>query len=139
MRTFLWLMLPLFLLASCSDTRLLSQTCQANASLLMPSNQVPPGGQIRRGAYSGNVTEGIDFLTIASDLTVGELLVHYSNQTTEQESNWSLLDSGGDSHTAWSSWTVVDDCGKEWDGLIMISKPPSTTDPFVVIRVKKRN
>lgn len=94
---------------------------------------------MRRGAYSGNVTEGIDFLTIVSDLTVGELLAHYNNQTTEQRDDWSLLDSGGDTYTAWSSWTVVDGCGEEWDGLIMISKPPFTTDPFVVIRVLKRN
>lgn len=94
---------------------------------------------MRAGAYSGNVTEGIDFLTIASDLTVGELLTHYNNQTTEQRSDWSLLDSGGDSYIAWSSWTVVDECGEAWDGLIMIAEAPSTTDPFVVIRVKKRN
>ncbi len=34
---------------------------------------------------------------------------------------------------------VVDECNEEWDGLIMISKPPSTVDPFMVIRVRKKD
>lgn len=135
----LWPIAFLFLLSSCNGVMLPDRTCQANSSRLMPSNGVPPGERIVQSTSVGNESERIDFLTIASDLTAGELLAHYNNQTESQRNDWSLVQSGGDAHAVWSSWTVVDECNEEWDGLIMISKPPSTVDPFMVIRVRKKD
>lgn len=132
-------MILVLILVSCGGATLPTRECQANTSRLIASNRVPSGDQIGRSAYSGNVTEGIDFLTVRSDSTVDELLAHYNNQTAEQRDNWTLLESGNDGYVAWSSWAVVDECDQAWDGLITISKPPGTTDPFVVIRVRKQD
>lgn len=137
---FLGLIGFVFLLSSCNvSTSPLSSQCQVNTTDLMPSNRVPPGTQMQRGAYSGNVTEGIDFLTLNTELSPIELLEHYNNQILEQRTDWSLIDSESTPAVAWSSWSVMDKCGESWDGLITITKPPSVSDPFVTIRIKKHD
>ena len=136
---FAWSVLLLFLLVSCNSEIVLPQNCQVNANRLMPSNLVPNGARIAKFTSAGSSVEVINFTTIDGDLNVDELLTHYDFQTAEQRDDWTLLQSGNDGSTAWSSWAVVDECDEQWDGLIMISKPPSTTDPFAVIRVKKRS
>ena len=90
---------------------------------------------MKRAAYVGNVNEGINFLTVVTDLSVEDLLTHYTDQTKGDRNDWTLRDCEATSSVAWSSWTVMDECGETWDGSITISKPPSIDDPFVTIRV----
>lgn len=126
------------LVSSCSNLTLsFNSQCQVNTTDLMPSSPILPRTQLKRGAYSGNVTEGINFLTLNTDLSPTEILEYYNNHVSQERTDWSLEDLESTSAVAWSSWSVIDKCGESWDGLITITKPPSTSDPFVTIRIKK--
>lgn len=124
------------MLVACIPIRPVS-SCPINPSHLMPSNEVPRGSQLKRAAYSGNMLEGIDYLTIRTNLSVSDLSEHYNTQTEDDRKDWILLNAQSESSFAWSTWSIIDMCGERWEGTIVITQHSENSNPFVAIRVTK--
>ena len=122
-------------LVSCNTVMPMNSSCHTNTTDILTKNTVPEGSRLLRSAYSTNMTEGINFLTIRTDLTANELHTHYETQTIEHRSDWQLLQTDTSDSTASSSWSIIDNCGDLWNGSIIIYKTSSENDAFVTIRV----
>jgi hypothetical protein len=113
-----------------------SRNCPDLPQNNLPGGQGPAGTTMHRSNVVGNDEEAIEFDTLVTTDSVGALIDHYNKQTGNVI-GWSLLKTEKLEDVAWSSWTYTDHCGDVWDGLIVISQEPPTSQPFMTMRLSK--
>lgn len=113
------------------------------ASGLLPALTAPPGiRQQNSGGGSGGssgpggIVSAYRTATLSGNLSAAEIGDHYNGQL--QGNGWTLASSGGEGDAAWSTWTFLDDEGKEWIGNLFILRTAAGNDFFAWISVERR-
>jgi hypothetical protein len=92
---------------------------------LIPTLMPPPGALFLSGSSGSGQDEASVTATLIIDLTVEDLANHYGMQLSEE--GWTPGERGTSEQVSWSSWTIKDEDGDEWGGVLIILESP--TDP----------
>jgi hypothetical protein len=92
---------------------------------LIPSLKPPPGALFLSGGSGSGQDEASATASLKTDLTVEDLANHYGMQLSEE--GWTPGERGTSEQVSWSSWTIKDEDGDEWGGVLIILESP--TDP----------
>ncbi len=92
---------------------------------LIPTLKPPPGALFLSGGSGGGQDEASITASLKTDLTAEDLANHYGVQLSE--AGWTPGERGTSEQVSWSSWTIKDEDGDEWGGVLIILESP--TDP----------
>jgi len=96
-----------------------------DAYFLIPPLVSPAGALVRGGGSGSGPGEANVTASLKTDLAADELADHYGEQLSE--AGWDLGERGATEYEAWSSWTITDDKGEKWGGILIVVESP--TDP----------
>ncbi len=86
----------------------------------LPLLESPPNVQLGRIHSSGGNNEYSSQVQLETELDGMTLINHYDSQF--EQSGWSQRDKGQDGALVWSNWTLLDNKGQSWLGLLNITK-----------------
>ena len=92
---------------------------------LIPTLTSPPGAMVQSGGSGSGQDDASVTATLITDLTAEDLANHYGVQLSE--AGWTAGERGTSEQVSWSSWTIKDEDGDEWGGVLIILE--GSTDP----------
>ncbi len=92
---------------------------------LIPPLKSPSGALVQTGGSSSGQDEASVTASLKTDLTSEDLANHYGVQLSE--AGWTPEERGASQRVSWSSWTITDEEGDVWGGILIILESP--TDP----------
>ncbi|MFO7321953.1 MAG: hypothetical protein DIU68_009485 [Chloroflexota bacterium] len=99
---------------ACED----SPAMQGGVNPVIPGLRLPPGVQMTGGSSGGGNDDSFILAMLVTEMSAGELGEFYSEQLSEQ--GWELTGEGNTDVTAASTWTITDDAGNPWLGVLMV-------------------
>ena len=109
------------------------------AMALLPRLDPPQDAERSRSSSFGG-GGGPDSASASADmqtsLSVAELFQHYSDQL--EAAGWKLVDESQADAAAWSTWTVQDAKGHDWQSMLLITETPEKPNGrFALLRVER--
>ena len=90
---------------------------------LIPTLTSPPGALVLSGGSGSGQIEASVTASLKTDLTAEDLANHYG--VLLSEASWTPGERGTSEQVSWSSWTIKDEDGDEWGGVLIILESPS--------------
>ncbi len=97
-----------------------------DAYFLIPPLVSPAGALVQAGGSSSGQDEVSVTASLKTDLAADELADHFGEQLAE--AGWGFGERGATEYEAWSSWTITDDKGEEWGGILIVVESPTDSE-----------
>jgi len=108
-----------------------------DAYRLLPALSAPSGVEMRSGGAGSGDGYAEASAGLRTSLTPSDLLTGYNEQLAAAE--WTLSSSQSAETFAWSTWTVPETDGQQWNGLLLILQtPPESGELFALLRVTEK-